>query len=358
MYDPVLGRMLSADNYVGDAGFTQDYNRYTYARNNPLKYTDPSGEIWNFVIGAAIGGVTNLIANWKNIDGNFWRGLGYFGVGAAAGALSAGIGSGINVAMAGGSFAAGFAGTASGIASTGFISGFATGAAAGLTNGFVSGTGNSLMGGSNIGTALNSGLGSGVKQGLIGGVTGGIFGGIDALNKDVGFWNGKVELDLSQGVGAHGFIPDKERIIGKFKGTFEGVNVYETPELGVGYGSGGITLPGRGITVGDGVFSRSLDFDLMQHEFGHVLQIRQLGGFSFLKDVGIPSIRSANQNGLNGWSHNKFWTEVWANDLSSSYFDTNYGFPSKMWNSARFPLTYRSSSDYYNVLNLIRKSFR
>ncbi len=26
MYDPVLGRMLSPDNYISDAGFTQDYN--------------------------------------------------------------------------------------------------------------------------------------------------------------------------------------------------------------------------------------------------------------------------------------------------------------------------------------------
>ena len=28
LYDPVLGRMLSPDNYISDAGFTQDYNRY------------------------------------------------------------------------------------------------------------------------------------------------------------------------------------------------------------------------------------------------------------------------------------------------------------------------------------------
>ncbi len=46
LYDPVLGRMLSPDNYVADGGFTQDYNRYTYARNNPLKYVDPSGEVF------------------------------------------------------------------------------------------------------------------------------------------------------------------------------------------------------------------------------------------------------------------------------------------------------------------------
>ena len=47
LYDPALGRMLSADDYL--QGGTQGYNRYSYALNNPLKYTDPSGEVLWFV---------------------------------------------------------------------------------------------------------------------------------------------------------------------------------------------------------------------------------------------------------------------------------------------------------------------
>jgi len=43
MYDPVLGRMLSPDNYVQDPYNPQNYNRYAYCLNNPLKYVDPSG---------------------------------------------------------------------------------------------------------------------------------------------------------------------------------------------------------------------------------------------------------------------------------------------------------------------------
>jgi RHS repeat-associated protein len=44
MYDPVIARFLSPDPYVPDATYTQDFNRYTYARNNPLTYIDPDGE--------------------------------------------------------------------------------------------------------------------------------------------------------------------------------------------------------------------------------------------------------------------------------------------------------------------------
>ncbi len=45
LYDPQLGRMLSPDMYVQNPGNSQNYNRYSYVLNNPLKYTDPSGEL-------------------------------------------------------------------------------------------------------------------------------------------------------------------------------------------------------------------------------------------------------------------------------------------------------------------------
>ncbi len=45
LYYPVVGRFLSPDPYVQNTENTQNYNRYSYALNNPLKYTDPSGEI-------------------------------------------------------------------------------------------------------------------------------------------------------------------------------------------------------------------------------------------------------------------------------------------------------------------------
>ena len=55
LYDPLLGRFLSPDPYVQDPGFTQNYNRYSYCLNNPLKYTDESGEIIGTILTAVLG---------------------------------------------------------------------------------------------------------------------------------------------------------------------------------------------------------------------------------------------------------------------------------------------------------------
>jgi hypothetical protein len=45
VYDPVLARFLSPDPVMQDPTNTQDYNKYTYCLNNPLSYTDPSGNV-------------------------------------------------------------------------------------------------------------------------------------------------------------------------------------------------------------------------------------------------------------------------------------------------------------------------
>ena len=46
LYDPLLGRFLSPDPYVQDPDNTQNFNRYSYCLNNPLRYTDEDGEMW------------------------------------------------------------------------------------------------------------------------------------------------------------------------------------------------------------------------------------------------------------------------------------------------------------------------
>ena len=45
LYDPVIARFFSPDNFVQEPGSTQSYNRYSYCLNNPLQYVDPSGEL-------------------------------------------------------------------------------------------------------------------------------------------------------------------------------------------------------------------------------------------------------------------------------------------------------------------------
>jgi hypothetical protein len=51
VYDPKLARFLNPDPVIANPTFTQDYNAYSYVRNNPLGYVDPSGYI---LISAAV----------------------------------------------------------------------------------------------------------------------------------------------------------------------------------------------------------------------------------------------------------------------------------------------------------------
>ena len=46
LYDPVLGRFISADPIIQSPTDLQSLNRYTYVRNNPLTLIDPSGFNW------------------------------------------------------------------------------------------------------------------------------------------------------------------------------------------------------------------------------------------------------------------------------------------------------------------------
>jgi RHS repeat-associated protein len=128
MYDPVIGRFISPDDYVQLPDFSQSYNRYSYCLNNPLKYTDPSGEFAfaPVIFGAAMG------AMLAKMNGqNPWKGA---LIGGGSAALSYGIGSifGHTVSSVGMAFlragAHGLAqGTLNGINHSSFGVGFATG---------------------------------------------------------------------------------------------------------------------------------------------------------------------------------------------------------------------------------------
>jgi len=197
MYDPLLGRMLSPDNYVQAPDNSQNFNRYSYAMNNPLVYTDPSGEFFllpAMMIGAFVNVVMQGWSGNAQTVGDFALS---FGIGAAAGALGAGVGTGVQTASAGASFWAGFVGSAEGISTilgAGYTSSFVTGALAGAAGGFASGfplgLGNGLLQNQNIGQATMSGLEAGGWGALSGGVIGGISGGVDAALDSRNFFNG------------------------------------------------------------------------------------------------------------------------------------------------------------------------
>lgn len=91
MYDPVLSSFLSVDQYVQNPSNSQNFNRYAYCLNNPLRYVDPNGELWweAAIVGAIIGTFSNAAAQVMsgnvNTSGRFW-------VAAGIGAISGGLG--------------------------------------------------------------------------------------------------------------------------------------------------------------------------------------------------------------------------------------------------------------------------
>lgn len=84
LYDPILGRFLSADPNVQAPKNTQNLNRYSYVLNNPLSFTDPSGYFfkklkrfvkkhWRTIASIAVVAFTGYM-DWSPILGGFASG--------------------------------------------------------------------------------------------------------------------------------------------------------------------------------------------------------------------------------------------------------------------------------------------
>ena len=101
MYDPIMSSFLSVDNYVQFPDFSQNFNRYAYCLNNPLKYTDPSGEELCLLAAVGIAAVVNVTMNGINnlrYGESFFHGAGQAAVvGAVQGLFTYGIGESASV---------------------------------------------------------------------------------------------------------------------------------------------------------------------------------------------------------------------------------------------------------------------
>jgi RHS repeat-associated protein len=175
LYDPILGRMLSPDNYT--QGGSQGYNRYTYALNNPLKYTDPDGQN-PLLIGA---GVSILMNGFMNMQ----AGQPFFKGAIEAGAMGL-IGAGWSMAIGAAAQSLAMAGVSA--IKVGLFQAVAHGVTGGLMShvqggkfwsGAASGAVSSVIG------SLTAGYGKAVQI-LAGGLSGGIASSIAGGN----FWDG------------------------------------------------------------------------------------------------------------------------------------------------------------------------
>ena len=147
LYDPVVHRFLQPDTFVQDPTNTQCYNRYGYASNNPLKYSDPSGNVLPAlaiaaIIGAGIGAASyTLTALLADVPFNISGLIQAVAISTISSVVTSGIGTACQAitnvankivvqAVAHGTFQ----GVMSGIQGGSFVSGFAAGCLASLAS--------------------------------------------------------------------------------------------------------------------------------------------------------------------------------------------------------------------------------
>ncbi len=69
IYDPIIGRFLSPDALIPSPTDLQSYNRYSYVRNNPLSFTDPSGSFRVFSGSVSAGSFISTISTGQFMGG-------------------------------------------------------------------------------------------------------------------------------------------------------------------------------------------------------------------------------------------------------------------------------------------------
>jgi hypothetical protein len=220
IYDPYIGRFMSADPYIQAPYELQSHNRYAYVMNNPLLYTDPSG-YWSWKQIAII--VVVIVATVVTM-----------------GAVAAYMG---------------FASIAS--AGTSLMASIAMGAAGGFVGGFLS-------------TALNGGsFKDSMKAGIIGGITGAAMGyvGFSYAGNTAGNYIGHAVVSCASSVASGGNSQSCGRAAAaSLVGTFVSANTTNTNgwnqySRGVATAvAGGVTSRMMGGSFADGATSAAYGY--------------------------------------------------------------------------------------------------
>ncbi len=71
-YSPGTADFLTEASHLGNLRDPLTLNRYSYVKSSPLNYVDPSGNIFQIVIGAIIGGTVSGVSNYlmQKLSGN------------------------------------------------------------------------------------------------------------------------------------------------------------------------------------------------------------------------------------------------------------------------------------------------
>ncbi len=285
VYDPVLGRFLSADPHVDGGEDAQGYNKYSYVGNNPMNATDPSGyfSLKDFIKIVAIVAVA------------------------------------VVGAMLGQVYLTGYIGQAFGAMGIGISKGVALGIAGGLGGGFASGFAGSLLNGGSIGDAFKAGL----VGGLAGGITGGLLGAIGDAGRSglIGNW---FERGLAHGVvqGAAAEATGGEFRHGFYSGFAVGATEVKIGKWAKGSDSKGITaaavVGGTASALGGGKFANgavsgafSYMFNALSEKFLSYRYARDSNALKFDEKSGtVLMVRSNTESGNLGG----YWSD---SDMSS-----------------------------------------
>ncbi len=307
IYDSRLARMLSPDNYVQKPDLTQNLNRYGYCLNNPMLYTDPTGDFFwlPIIIGAALYATANTVIHYNNGDiHDIWDALGYFAQGAVTGAVAGATWS-IGIAgVASGSLAAQIGGGAI-LAGKG-INAISTIASAASD---VENAGKILMGRAYTDKNLDGDFLSPIIQGVSRYTW-------EGFQTWVGynytqFRNTAGKVDRVDYLGGATFATNEKagKNNGVTMGNYININIKDKVE-------GDFTS--YALTAHEGLY---------MHEYGHTVQGQHYGPF-FLPYIGIQSLLSANKH---DGKHKSQWYEREASAYARKYFSEYYG--ENVWTS-------------------------